>query len=230
MKDGRRLFNLVRGETRFGYKAEANAETKRVYLYDEISWFGVTAADFVSELASLGGQDFELHVNSPGGDVFEGLAMLNSLRAYPGNVTAVVDGIAASAASFLIMGANEIVMQKNTELMIHDAWGLCIGNSADMRDTADRLDKVSDNIADIYSGRTGDPVTEWRDRMRAEVWYSANEAVEVGLATRVADSQGDASALAFDLSRFNNRKTPETAQSVSWNASEFLRALKEARQ
>lgn len=228
MKTNRRYFNLVKGETKFGTLKAQSGEVAKLYLYDEISWFGVTAADFVGELSAL--NDVELHVNSPGGDVFEGLAMLNSLRAHPGKVTAIVDGIAASAASFLLMGADEVVMRPNTELMIHDAWGLCLGNEEDMRDTADRLAKVSDNIADIYAKRAGGELAEWRATMRAEKWYSPDEAVSAGLADRVDGGTGD-SNLAFDLSKFKARAEPaEPAQveELEWSAAAFLEALKGA--
>ncbi len=199
----RRLFNLVAGQTRFGPVAATDTTPDVLYLYDEISaYWGVTAADFVGELMGFGGRDFELHVNSPGGDVFEGLAMLNSLRAYPGKVTAVVDGIAASAASFLLMGANEVVMSKNSELMIHDAWGLCIGDATDMAAMSTRLDQVSANIASVYAER-GDDAETWRARMRAETWYGADEAVAAGLADRVGGQVPVAAS--FDLSRFQGK-------------------------
>lgn len=214
MRNRLRLFNLVKGDARFEIKAEA--PVAQVYLYDEISPWGVQAADFVSELATLGGADFDLHVNSPGGDVFEGLAMLNTLRTYPGQVTAIVDGIAASAASFLIMGADEIVTQPNSEIMIHDAWGLCMGNAADMIDMASRLDKVSDNIADVYAGRGHEDAAVWRERMRQEVWYSAEEAVEVGLADRVGSKLSLVSdSVAYDLSKLRNNKQPATEMPVA---------------
>lgn len=220
MKQSRRLFNLVKGEPYL--KAQATEGAASLYLYDEISYFGVTAADFVAELSELGGQDFTLHVNSPGGDVFEGLAMLNSLRAYKGKVTVYVDGLAASAASFLIMGADEVVMCANSELMIHDAWGMCLGNAADMVDMAQRLDKVSDNIADVYAGRGTDTRAAWRERMRAEAWYGPDEAVAVGLADRALTKTvpSDDGAVAYDLSRFKNHKTPSTAPAVAVEAKE----------
>lgn len=227
MKQSRRLFNLVKGEARFELKAQTDAPAQ-MFLYDEISYWGVMAADFVSELVGLNGADVDLHVNSPGGDVFEGLAMLNSLRAYPGKVTAYVDGIAASAASFLIMGADEVVMQPNTEIMIHDAWGMCLGNSADMIDMAQRLDKVSDNIADVYRGKAGGAVAEWRQRMKDEGWYGPDEALELGLVDRVgtASSQVDN---AFDLSKFKNKKTSVAPEpEFDWDPQEFLRAFEEA--
>ncbi len=212
MRDRRRIFNLVGGEPRFEVKNHASGRAQ-VYLYDEISWFGVTAVDFVAELSELGGQDFDLHVSSPGGDVFEGLAMLTSLRASPGQVTAYVDGVAASAASFILMGADEVVMNRNTELMIHDAWGMCLGNASDMRDMAGRLDKVSDNIADVYVSKAGKDVGYWRDQMKAEAWFTPAEALDVGLIDRVAGEAPESSgAVAYDLTRFGNRKRPETNQ------------------
>ncbi len=186
-----------------------DAGPAKMYLYDEISWFGVNASDFVQELTSLAGQDVDLHVNSPGGDVFEGLAILNTLRAHSGRVVAYVDGIAASAASFIVMGADEVVMQPNSELMIHDAWGMCLGNAADMRDMSERLDKVSDNIADIYSRKGGQAPTHWRSEMRAERWYSPDEAVDIGLADRIGGpTTEDGATLAFDLTKLRNARQP----------------------
>ncbi len=221
MRNRTRLFNLVKGQPRFEVTNLVDAGPAQMYLYDEISWFGVNASDFVAELLSLGGRDVDLHVNSPGGDVFDGLAILNTIRAYPGRVVAYVDGIAASAASFLVMGADEVVMQPNTELMIHDAWGMCLGNSADMRDMAERLDKVSDNIASIYAEKANGDVTEWRNRMRDEVWYSPDEALNAGLIDRVGGRAPDDDAtLAFDLSKLRN-KNSATSKSSKTNDDEF---------
>lgn len=179
-------------------------------LYDVIdSWggyWGVSAKEFVEALDEIGQvEQIHLHINSPGGEVWEGIAILNALRNHPARVTAVVDGIAASAASFVAAGADEVVMGRNTELMIHDAWGIGIGPAAVMRDLASRLDKVSDNIASIYADKAGGTVANWRDFMLAETWYSAEEAVDAGLADRI---EGDTAAAdtpaenAFDLSVF----------------------------
>lgn len=209
MKADRRLFNLTKGAARFEAKAPTESIPRsQVYLYDEISYFGVTAGDFVAELAYLNGADFDLHVNSPGGDVFDGLAILEVLRAYPGEVTAYVDGIAASAASFILMGASEVVVGRNAEIMVHDAWGMCMGNAADMVDMAARLNSMSDNIASIYSLKAGNASSEWREIMRDEGWYTGQAAVDVGLADRVA---GDVAVndLAYDLARFKNHRSPE---------------------
>lgn len=180
-------------------------------LFDPIdSWggeWGVSAKEFAAALDALPDDttEIQLHINSPGGEVYEGIAILNALRAHAARVVAVVDGLAASAASFIAAGADEVVMGRNTQLMIHDAWGLCVGNAADMRDVGARLDKISDNIASVYAAKAGGSVESWRSAMLAETWYSAQEAVAVGLADRVdepADVDEATAAGAFDLSMF----------------------------
>jgi len=177
-------------------------------LYDPIdSWggeWGVSAKEFARAIDALPDDTAEirLHINSPGGEVYEGLAILNLLRNHKARVVAVVDGLAASAASFIATGADEVVMGRNTQLMIHDAWGLAIGDAAVMRDVAGRLDKISDNIASVYAEKAGGDVTFWRDAMLAETWYDADEAVAAGLADRV-EGEADANAKnRFDLSVF----------------------------
>lgn len=166
-----------------------------VYLYGEIgdSWFGdsVSAADFVRELKGVKSERIRLHLHSPGGDVWDGLAILNALRQHPAKVTTIVDGIAASAASVVAMGGEEVVMMDNAELMIHDALGLAMGNAALMRDMASDLDRESDNIAAVYAAKAGGDVADWRAAMRAESWYSPAEALEAGLIDRIQEGGDD---------------------------------------
>lgn len=178
-------------------------------LYDPIdSWgdvWGVSAKEFVQALDEVGDVgEIRLHINSPGGEVWEGIAILNALRNHPARVVAVVDGLAASAASFIAAGADEVVMGRNTELMIHDAWGLGLGNAADLRDLASRLDKISDNIASVYADKAGGTVESWRASMLAETWYSADEAVAAGLADRIEGAEPKGAKNAFDLSVFKH--------------------------
>jgi ATP-dependent Clp endopeptidase proteolytic subunit ClpP len=194
-------------------------------LYDPIdSWggeWGVSAKEFARALDKLPEDTAEirLHINSPGGEVYEGLAILNSLRNHKARVVAVIDGLAASAASFIATGADEVIMGKNTQLMIHDAWGLAIGNADDMRDMAGRLDKISDNIASVYASKTGNDQAFWRAAMLAESWYDADEAVAVGLADRIEGEADEEARNRFDLSIFKNAgrgdapppPTPESA-------------------
>lgn len=189
------------------YRIRAEAEqskTADLYIYDAIdSWFGVSAETLVQDLAGLDVEQLNVYINSPGGSVFDGLAILNALRRHPAHVTVTVDGLAASAASFIAMGGDEVVMGRNSELMVHDASGICIGNAADMQVMAEDLARVSDNIASIYAERAGGDVKAWREVMLAETWYTAQEAVDAGLADRVDGAKDGARAKAkFDLGVF----------------------------
>lgn len=182
-------------------------------LYDPVDdWggeWGVSAKEFAVALAALpvDVHTIQLHVNSPGGMVFEGVAILNQLRQHTAKVVAVVDGLAASAASFIACGADELRMAPNSQLMIHDAWGLAIGDASAMRSAADLLDRLSDNIAAIYAAKAGGTVEDWRAAMLAESWYSPEEAVAAGLADQVAGVEPPAedvadAAASFDGSGF----------------------------
>jgi hypothetical protein len=123
-----------------------------------------------------------VRINSPGGSVFEGIAIANALRAHPANVTVQVDSVAASIASVIAMAGDRIEMAPNSMMMIHDASGLAMGNAADMEEMAELLDLISDNIADAYAARAGGTREQWRERMRAETWYLPEDAVDNGLA------------------------------------------------
>ena len=182
--------------------------TATLRLYDPIDswgeWWGVSAKEFAQTLDELPDHvtHIELHVNSPGGNVFDGIAIMNALRAHTATVTVVVDGIAASAASFIAASADTLVMSPNSELMIHDAWGLAVGNAADMRQMAELLDHVSNNIASVYARKAGGSTEDWRAAMERESWFSAEEAVTVGLADRVAGDDDTSAHNSFDLSVF----------------------------
>jgi len=205
--DARRLWMSRRQPRNEAPTAAVEGTVATMRLYDPVdSWgdiFGVSAKEFSVALDGLPDEveEIRLHINSPGGDVFDGIAILNALRAHSARVVAVVDGIAASAASFIACGADELVMAQNSELMIHDAWGVCVGNAADMVSMADMLGRLSDNIASIYFDKAGGDMAQWRAAMAAESWYSADEAVAVGLADRV-DRKKAAAKNSFDLSMF----------------------------
>jgi ATP-dependent protease ClpP protease subunit len=166
---------------------EATSSTADVYVFDMIGgWFGMTADDFVRDVAGLDVDELVVHLNSPGGDAAEGVAIANVLRAHRAHVIVRVDGMAASAASVIAMAGDEIVMGIGSTLMIHDAWGVCVGNAADMVTTQRGLDSMSNALASTYAARAGGTSEQWREVMRAETWYSADEAVTAGLADRVA--------------------------------------------
>lgn len=152
----------------------------------------VTAARFVDQLKQITAPVIDLHINSPGGLVFDGIAIYSALLNHPARVEVHVDGIAASAASFVAMAGDRVEMEKPAKLMIHDAGGLVLGNAADMREMADLLDELSDTIAGIYADRAGGTAARWREAMRAETWYSASAAVKAGLADAVANDRSSA--------------------------------------
>ncbi len=181
----------------------SQAETE-ITIFDFIGEFGVSAADFIRELAAIKTPKISLRVNSPGGDVFDGLAIFNAIGRHPAEVTAHIDGIAASAASFLIMAADSIVMSPHSQMMIHDARGFALGPADDMRQMADVLDKNSDNIAAIYAEKAGGTVEEWRALMKAETFLSDQEAVDLGLADSI-DGEDEADVAA----RMAAQKPPE---------------------
>lgn len=163
--------------------------TAEVFVYGKIGW-DVDASQFVRELAGMEVEQVTVRVNSPGGDVYSGLAIMNALRSHPATVTAVVEGLAASAASFIAVGgADRVVMRKGSELMIHDAMSFVGGNAEEMQRAIEDLDRVSDNLAAIYADRAGGDATDWRELMRAETWYTADEAVAAGLADSVEDGR-----------------------------------------
>lgn len=173
-------------------KAKANA----LYIYDMIGgWDGTKAIDVALALRDMDGP-VDLHLNSPGGIIFEGAAMYNALRAYTGGpITSYVDGFAASAASFVMLAASEydekadtggVRFAKNASAMVHDGNGFAMGTADDMREVADLLDMLSDQIADIYAERCGGTAESWRETMRdGDTWFTAQAAKAAGLATHV---------------------------------------------
>lgn len=167
-----------------GVRALAD-DTAELYIYDEIGYWGVTAGDVAFVLSQVTSPKLTVRLNSPGGDVFDGVAIYNLLLDHAAMVDVVVDGLAASAASFIAMAGETVTANSGSQFMIHDAWGLAIGNAADMTEMASVLEKTSAMIASIYAERAGGEADGWRTAMLAETWYSAQEAVDAGLADEV---------------------------------------------
>lgn len=191
LKTARRRADLRAGRTDWYKIRDAAGEDgpAEVFVYDEIGFWGVTAEDMIRDLKEITAPQITLRINSPGGGIFEGIAIMNVLRAHPAHVTTHVDSLAASIASVIAMAGDRIVMEPFSQMMIHDGSGLAIGNAADMREMAELLDRQSDNIAAVYADRTGGTAAEFRALMRAETWFTAQEAVEAGLADEVAPTR-----------------------------------------
>ncbi|MEV4861441.1 head maturation protease, ClpP-related [Streptomyces ossamyceticus] len=208
----------------------AGTPTAAVHIYGDIGSWGITAAAFVEELKNVDAGEINLYINSPGGEVFDGLAIHNALRSHRAKVMVQVDSLAASIASVIAMAGDRIVMSPHSQMMIHDAQGVACGSPEEMREYAEFLDRQSENIAAVYAERAGGTKAQWRKRMQAETWYFADEAVAAGLADEVAkpqrmtpeeEEQARAIAAAWDLSVYNyahaNREeapAPEVAVTV----------------
>lgn len=210
-----------------------NEKVTKVYIYDAIGgWFGVEVQDFVKELNDIDTDEIHVHINSPGGSVYDGISIYNALRQHDSTVHTYVDGLAASAASFIAQAGEKVIMGRNATMMIHDAIGACYGNRADMLQTADLLDKVSDNIADIYAKNAGGDTAEWRELMKAETWYSAQEALDAGLCTEMLDADDEDEDAdtenKWDLSQLFNYAGREFAPSPARMREQVNNRLKEA--
>ena len=168
-------------------------------IFDDIGAFGVSAKSFLNDLASAQGDSVRVEINSPGGDVFAGLAIYNGLRNSGKKVNVRVLGLAASAASLVAMAGDTIEMPENSFMMVHNPWGFAIGGADDMRDTADMLDKLGASLASTYAKRTGKSAEEITALLDAETWMSAAEAVDAGFATAVISAVPLTAA--FDLDR-----------------------------
>ena len=129
--------------------------------------------------------DIVIKLNSPGGDVFEGIEIYNYLKGHPSNVTVEVTGLAASAATFIVAGANEVIMNVGTSLMIHEASTFTWGNKQDIQKTLNALETIDDSILSIYAEKTGQTSEQLRQWMNEEKWFTADEAVKFGFANSV---------------------------------------------
>lgn len=199
----------VEDRTWFEFVAAQGNEPAEILIYDYIGSYGVTAQDFDAGLKALGNPvsgKATLRINSPGGETPTAASIYNMLERWLGKydiqLTVVVDGIAASAASWIAMLGDEVVMPENTLMMIHDPAGFAVGTSRDLRTLASVLDRIKQGMVTAYMKKSGQGKEAVEAIMEAETWYSAEEAVEAGFADRV-DNPIDIAA-SFDLSRFKN--------------------------
>jgi len=185
------------------YTIRARDEGVELLIYDEIGAYGVSSKSFLVELGALDTKaPLNLRLNSPGGSVFDAVAIYNALMRHEGPVTVTIDGIAASAASYIAMAGDTVVMPENTFLMIHDPSGMVMGNAGDMRSMAEALDKIAGSLVRGYSAKSGRPDEGIAALMAAETWLDAADALELGLADKVIEPVRIAAS--FDITRFRN--------------------------
>lgn len=195
-------------------KGSFRAEGSVIWLYDAIAsdeeeamwWGGISPAAFIAALKACTGP-VTLRINSPGGSVFGAQAMVVAMREYPDQITAQIDSLAASAASVIAVECARCVMVPGSMMMIHKAWGLVIGNEDDMRQTADLLTKIDTQIAGSYAARAEGDADHFLDLMRAETWFTPEEAVAEGLADEVKADNTQRPKAKWDLSAFAHAPT-----------------------
>lgn len=163
-----------------------DTDIAELWLYDYIdSWggyWGISAQEVVEQLAQITAGRIDVHINSGGGEVFEGIAIKRALAAHPADIYVCIDSLAASIASVIAMAGDTIGIDEAAFVMIHDASGFCYGDAASMTAMADLLDLISGTIAQTYASRAGGDVESWREAMLAETWYDAPKALAAGLA------------------------------------------------
>ncbi|MBK8184764.1 MAG: Clp protease ClpP [Candidatus Competibacteraceae bacterium] len=189
------------------YRIRAARKTAEIRIYEEIGAWGITAKQFADDLAALGDLTaINVRINSPGGDVFEALAIHNALQRHPAKVTTYIDGLCASAATLIALAGDETHMVSNGMYMIHEPWTMAGGDAETMQKSADLLNVTADQIVTMYARKTGIAADDLRAKMQVETWMTAQEALDEGFID-VIDEALRVAAKAHDLSRFTHPPT-----------------------
>lgn len=180
---------------------------QEILIYDEIGpdWLGMVNAKSLKEQMPSNKDPLTLRINSPGGSVVEAQAIYNLIAGRSGETTVKIDGLAASAASYIMLAGDRIEIAENAMVMIHNAWSIAMGNAEDLRNTAAVLDKFDEVLLAGYVARGKKNRDEFAEAMKAETWFSASEAVEWGL----ADAMGQPLKVAACVAPGRYRNAPE---------------------
>ena len=198
----------------FEIKAESS-KVVDVYIFDEEGTFAINAQSFIEEIKAHKGQPMNLHLNCVGGDVFEGMAIYNVIKKRKAKTTVYIEGIAASMGSVIALAADKVIMAENSLFMIHNAFGGAMGEAKEMRKTAAVLDKISNEIADIYTKKTNLPFGKIKEMMDEETWLNADEAFELGFVDSISDAINVAAK--YDISKFKNITDKEIQHKLNIN-------------
>ena len=227
-----------RRQGQFRAETKIGSDEATIYLYDMIVdsdveaewWGGVSPQSFISALNAIDAKTIHLRVNSPGGSVFAARAIEQAIREHKSEIVAHVDGLAASAASFLIMAADKVEMAPGSFLMIHKAWTMAYGNEDDMTKTAGLLKQIDGSLVKTYAVRTNQSPEDISGWMAAETWIDADNAVQLGFADSVASADQPKSA-AWDLSAYANApkieaKAPQQPKAAEPDRDDLARKAK----
>ncbi len=202
----------VKADFKKGFEIENNADTATIYLYDEIGGWGTYASEVIQELEGITASNILVRINSPGGSVFEGLAIYNVLKDHPANIKVKVDGMAASIASVILLAADEIEVASNALVMIHRAMSMTFGTVDEIMEDVELLEKVEKTILKTYEERTKLSQEEALALMsvgttNSGTWLNAEEAMEIGFATK----QGEEMKIAAKFTDLPFRDAPKNA-------------------
>lgn len=223
--DRKKIANLIPGGDRPWYRIENKTEeVTQIWIYDEISIWGITADSLIDELNEIKSGQIDVCINCKGGDVFDGIAIFNALRNHPARIHTRVDSLAASIASVIAQSGDKRIMMSHSQMMIHEAQGLGLGNAQDLKEMSELLDKQSEVIAGIYADRAGDgrKKSHFRSLMRAETWMTEKEALEEGLADEIESPKPQNSVDKLDVV---NEITDSYRNQVDW--LKFMKEISE---
>ena len=189
------------------YDFQNKAEVVEISIYDEIGDYGTSAKQFIDDLKSVGSKDITIRMNSVGGSVFDGLAIYNVLRSHQGYVKVKIEGLSASIASIIALAGDDIEMAENGFFMIHNPFGKSMGGADDMRKTADLLDKIKQELINIYANKTQLSEETISSMMDEETWLTSQEAKEMGFIDTITEPIKVAAS--FDFSKFTNVDSKE---------------------
>ena len=236
----RHAFNPFRAAPTIAVRGADDTGEAEIQVYDYIGWGGVEAKAFTRELKAITAPTIHVRINTPGGDVFDGVAIANALRDHPSRIVSHIDALAASMGSIIALAGDEVRMAPNAFYMIHDPWSFAIGNASDLRKTADVLEKIGGTFVETYMAKTKAKRTAVEQWMHDETWFTAAEALAAGFVDVVeADEEEDDevadAAARFDLSVFANlpevlsrRAEAPAARSGTLSKKDVERALREA--
>jgi len=192
---------------------EAKGKSTDIHIYDEIGVHGITAKSFLEDLRGLKGKDITVHINSTGGDVFQGQAIYTALKNYSGKVTVKIEGLAASMATIIALAADKVEMTSNSLFMIHSPMSNVFGNKAQMRKQINALEKIETTMLSVYKAKTNISEEEIEQMMAHETWLSAHEALELGFVDEVL---GAVKVVAkYSLSGYQNKTSEEILNTLN---------------
>jgi len=218
------------------FEIKNKTDRAEIWIYEQIGedfWTGggTTAKSFQKELSGITASQIDLHINSPGGEVFDGITIYNLIKQHPANVTTYIDGLAASIASVIALAGDRVVMAENALFMVHNPFGMVMGTASEMRSMADVLDKVSGSIIGTYTGKSGKTDEEIKSLLDAETWMNADEAMAAGFVDEIAGKMDMAACAKFapvmEKLKFKNVPQDIAGEKEPPTAREIERALRD---